>query len=269
MIPMKEILTFLTIILSLSISYGQTDSLRYFIGSQNDSTFLIFPNFGRDIQFDPIKINTTIPTEIDSLKKRILPYRFKKEYPKERFEKEAILRKLKQDSMLLAITNTPIPDFDAPDTEGVTHRPKAYEGRVLILHFWNFWDYSFENEIPVLNELVEKYHGEGLEILSFTDLALGDSEKEYLKKHPIKFPLIENSRVFMHQFIKLNYRSILYIIITDKKGNMRYFYIDNEIRAKRKRIEFLPNGDPIQYAEKDKNIIIEFENKILSLLKEI
>jgi peroxiredoxin len=229
----------------------------------------MFPNLGMDMRFDPIKIQTTLPSEVDSLKKKILPYRFKKEYPKAKFINERLLREQKRDSITRSLINKPIPDFDAPDTEGITHRPKSYEGRVLVLHFWNFWDYSFDNEIPVLNELIEKYHREGLEILSFTDLELGESEKAILQKHPIHYPLIQNARSFMYQFIKLNYYIVPYIIIADKKGNMRYFYINGELNNKKGRTEYQPNGDIIEYISRDKNNKFGLEEKILSLLKEI
>ena len=98
-----------------------------------------------------------------------------------------------------------------------------YHDRLLILHFWNFWDNSFRNEIPVLNALIEKYRQDGIEVLSFTDVKIGESERQYLKENPIHFPLVENSGKFADAFLSMQiWRP--YIIIVDKYGKMRYFY---------------------------------------------
>lgn len=164
-------------------------------------------------------------------------------------------RRFKRDSTLKALTNTPIPDFEAPDTAGFKHHPAYYRGRVLVLHFWNFWDFSFDTEIPILNKLVEKYRKDGLEILSFVDIKLGESEKRMLRAKPVNFPLIPNSWQFSDNFLSIG-KSKPYIILIDKRGYFHHFYINNDFSKFRKNKE-----------QQDK-MVENFELKIQSLLRE-
>ncbi len=150
------------------------------------------------------------------------------------------------------MTNLPLPDFEAKDTEGYDHSTYKYRGRVLILHFWLFWSSSFDKEIPELNKLVDKYQKDGLAVLSLTSLQIGDSEKLKLKENPLNFPLIENAYEFANAFFKMQLMRPCFIIV-DKNGTMRYFYDSNLVESK-----MLLKGE---------NQLSDFEQKIVDLLK--
>jgi peroxiredoxin len=180
---------------------------------------------------------------LDSIKKELCPYLILNKEKK---------RKAKRDNTIKALINSRVPDFEAPDTMGMMHRPSHYIGRVLVLHFWNFWDYSFEREIPVLNQMVEKYRKDGLEVLSFMDIPLGLSEKNKLQKTPIDFPLIPNSWQFSNHFLTVN-TSKPYLVLIDKSGNIRHLFIHYEWQWDR---------------DKTFNASVDLEEKIATLLKE-
>lgn len=194
------------------------------------------------------------PEERDSLKKGKIPFSVE-----QRWQAEHSQRMRRQDSILQKLVGQVVPDFEAKDTEGYTHRPFMYKGRVLILHFWSFWENSFRNEIPALNDIVRKYHKDGLEVLSFVGQTIGDSEKEYLKNNAVAFPLVENSYHFSEAFINMRMR-LPYLVIVDKYGQMRFIYkyenlikIDSNINEK--------------YTEV-KQPTFDFEYKIQELLKQ-
>ncbi len=127
------------------------------------------------------------------------------------------------------ILNQPIPDFDARDTSGLVHRPSMYRGRVWIVYFWDFWENSFQYEIPSLNNLVDSLRGQGVEIVSFLNYDLGESEKKYMADKSIHFPIVENSEKFGNEFLGTHfYRP--FICIIDKKGVCRYFYDGKNLR---------------------------------------
>jgi peroxiredoxin len=165
---------------------------------------------------------------------------------------------LRRDSLLKTMVGQPVPDFDAKDTEGYTHPPHLYRGRILILHFWSFWDYSFYNEIPVLNQLAEKYQQEGVQILSFVNMPLGESEKEHLKTHPLAFPLVDNAYKFSNNFLLTNLWTP-FIVIVDKNGLMRYFYMSENLTTIRSHLN--------EKAVDIKRPTYDFEEKILELLR--
>jgi peroxiredoxin len=186
---------------------------------------------------------TTDSMVLDSIKRKLCPYVV--------LEKEK-KRKIKNDITLKSIINSPVPDFEAPDTIGFIHHPANFRGRVLILHFWNFWDYSFEKEIPILNKMIEKYRKDGLEILSFMDIAIGDSERKKLKKEALDFTLIPNAWQFSDQFLEIN-KSKPYMVLIDKRGIIRHLFISHKWQWD---------------INKNVDVTKDFEEKVTMLLKE-
>jgi peroxiredoxin len=180
---------------------------------------------------------------LDSIKKNLCPYAI--------LEKEK-KRKTHREITLKAFLNSPVLDFEAPDTMGIVHHPANYRGRVLLLHFWNFWGFSFEREIPFLNNLIENHRKDGLEILSFVDIKIGDSERKKLKKEFVDFTLIPNAWQFSDKFLNIQ-KSKPYIVLIDKKGNIRHFFSHYEWQWER---------------DKRFKIAGELAEKVESLLKE-
>lgn len=200
--------------------------------------------------------STLTQSEKDSFQRGLIPYTLEIQFEKSRRE---YLQK--RDSFLKKADGMPVPNFEARDTAGLTHRPSQYQGRVLILHFWNFWDYSFKNEIPRLNEIAEKYRKDGVEILSFVDLTLGDTEKKVLEKTPIYFPLVENAYRFAIEFMPIRLTPP-YLVFVDKQGRMRFFMTQETLSVIRSNV----NENVIDLTKKTVNYSLE--DKILQLLKE-
>ena len=194
-----------------------------------------------DMNFDMFATSDSMV--LDSIKRKICPNAI--------LEKEK-KRKIKRDLTLKAILNSPVPDFEAPDTLGLVHHPSNYRGRVLVLHFWNFWDFSFEKEIPYLNKMIEKYRKDGLEILSFMDIKIGDSERKKLNKEALDFMLIPNSWRFSDQFLNIN-KSKPYMVLVDKKGIIRHLFISHKWQWDN---------------NKNVDVTADFEEKVTLLLKE-
>ncbi len=200
--------------------------------------------------------STLTQVEKDSFKRGLIPYTLEVQFEKSRREYVQ-----KRDSFLKKAEGMPVPNFEALDTAGLMHRPSQYRGRVLILHFWNFWDYSFKNEIPKLNEIAEKYRKDGVEILSFTDLTLGDSEKKVLEKTPIYFPLVENAYRFAIEFMPIRLTPP-YLVFVDKQGRMRFFITQETLSIVRSNVNENVINNTI------KPVTYSLEDKILQLLKE-
>jgi peroxiredoxin len=268
----KTILLYLLFILPPFSILGQNDSLQSQLEREKatkfyrpllttDSLLVGFTvAYLDDLEYYFIK-GTKKGSFIDSLKKDFLPTSLRDTLfnMRQRMKLKYQIR----DSTLKAMIGQPIPDFDARDTMGIVHRPANYRGRVLLLHFFNFWDSSFENEIPVLNNLIERYHNQGLEILSFMDIGITDSERRWLKEKPVNYPLITDARLFMKKFVPVD-KQIPYVVLVDKAGNFRYCYLKNVINHNKNRVK---NGE---IGEKQKFITFdEWEAKIVELLGEL
>ena len=192
----------------------------------------------------------------DSLKRNLIPHPYIVQMDKERRE---YAQKLKY--FLKKTENTPVPNFEARDTSGFTHRPSSYQGHVWLIHFWRFWDYSFQNEIPRLNEIIEKYGKDGVKVLSFVDLSLGDAEKKYLTEHPVYFPIIENAHKFSRAFLDFDL-GMPYIVFIDKYGKIRFFTTSDEMTSVRS------NVNEKAMDKQQKPVTYNFEERVLQLLKE-
>jgi peroxiredoxin len=232
----------LIVLLFTGIPLSIFGQIKFEIITIRDSMYIAAFNY-TDGEHNIISFVTKDSSEVDSLKKGLCIFRV--------FEQEK-KRKTKRENTLKAIINSPIPDFEAPDTMGMVHHPSSYRGRVLILHFWDFWDFSFEKEIPFLNRLIEKYRKDGLEILSFMDIKIGDSERKKLKKESLDFTLIPNSWQFSDQFLNIN-KSKPYVILIDKRGNIRHLFINHKWQFD---------------IDKKFEVAADFEEKVALLLKE-
>lgn len=84
--------------------------------------------------------------------------------------------------------------FQALDANGNPHTSDQYLGQVLVLYFWNVWDWdSCERQTLELNRLHEKYGGKGVQILSFVREQIGLDETAFLTDHPVRFPIVPGS----------------------------------------------------------------------------
>ncbi len=89
------------------------------------------------------------------------------------------------------------PDFTLATVDGNWVTLKSLKGKVILLNFWGTWCAPCRKEIPDLNQLYDKYNGDGLEIVGIT---LSSGSPADIKK-------------FMEEW-KMNY-----IVLTDIKGN--------------------------------------------------
>ncbi|MEK7258069.1 MAG: TlpA disulfide reductase family protein [Bacteroidota bacterium] len=86
--------------------------------------------------------------------------------------------------------------FDVIDYQGNWHSSKKYLGKIIILYFWNIWDWdSCEKQTAALNKLVEKY-GKKVKVVSFVRESIGSDETEFLQKHLVSFPIVPDSYDF-------------------------------------------------------------------------
>jgi hypothetical protein len=185
-------------------------------------------------------------------------------YLQDRIERNFKAAQAYRDSIIRTkILNQPIADFDARDTSGLVHRPSMYRGRVWIAYFWEFWENPFQYELPSLNTVVDSLRGEGVEVVSFLNARLGESEKKYLVDRPINFPIIENSEKFGDAFLGMSFQRPVVCII-DKKGVCRYFYDARTLQFGFKfehKNELLDENKPkmpsYDFLEKVKSLLLE------------
>lgn len=66
-------------------------------------------------------------------------------------------------------------------------RPRAFEGRAVLVDFWASWCPTCEHAFPFLNELARDYHARGLDVLAVNlDADPGDA-LAFLADRPVEF----------------------------------------------------------------------------------
>ncbi len=81
------------------------------------------------------------------------------------------------------------PDFTLTDMEGQPRSMDEWDGKVVLVDFWASWCIPCRHEMPLFNELREKYGEQGFEVLG---VAADEVEKveEFLAEVQVDFPIV-------------------------------------------------------------------------------
>ena len=85
------------------------------------------------------------------------------------------------------------PDFSLNSYNDSLYTLSELNGKVVLINFWATWCGPCRMEIPEFNELYDKYHEDGFEILS---ISISDSKKQlvdFSKVYKVKYPLLYGS----------------------------------------------------------------------------
>jgi len=85
------------------------------------------------------------------------------------------------------------PAFQLPDLDGNTVSLQAFEGKVVLVHFWATFCVPCLEEMPVLESLWQEYGGKGLVILGIAgDRGKSDIVREFAEKTGVSFPVVHD-----------------------------------------------------------------------------
>ncbi len=121
----------------------------------------------------------------------------------------------------MLLTGLPRPDFEMKDPDGKVHSVSEWDGKVLVLNFWAPWCTPCKKEIPVFNDLQEKFADQGLQ---FVGLAVDtpDEVKNFLKKMPLNYPTLvgEDDAMDIARIYGNNIGALPYTVIIDRSGKI-------------------------------------------------
>ena len=83
------------------------------------------------------------------------------------------------------------PDFAAQSIDGRTVNLKDLQGKVVVLTFWSTRCAICHNEIPKLNQVVERYKGKDVVFLALT-MENEAKVNPYLRKNPFNYTILTN-----------------------------------------------------------------------------
>ena len=95
--------------------------------------------------------------------------------------------------------DTAPPPFQVSDLEGNRHNLAELQGKVVVLNFWFIQCRPCIQEMPELNELVEKYADQEVVFLAFATNSAPDL-KAFLKKRDFDYHIIPDSRKIAEEY---------------------------------------------------------------------
>ena len=115
----------------------------------------------------------------------------------------------------------------------------AFKGKVVVVEFWATWCGPCVQQIPHMNELVDKFQGKPVQFLSVTDEDEA-TVQAFLKKRPMKAWIALDTDQSMYDAYQVF--SIPYLALVDAKGQVAAILHPAELTAA--RIENVLAGKP-------------------------
>ena len=159
------------------------------------------------------------------------------------------------------------PDFMMTDINGKTISSENTKGKVVVLNFWFTSCKPCVSEIPELNEVYEKYKKDTNVIFTSITFDKQDKVNSFLKKYPIKYPVVSDAKEICDLFKITGYPTN---IVIDKNG--KYFdyisggfpqighHISNSIQNALENNKPVINSLPSNGVMFDENSILKLEN---------
>ncbi len=123
---------------------------------------------------------------------------------------------------LASTIDQPAPDFTLKSLQGKNLKLSELAGNVILVNFWASWCGPCRKEMPLLNDLHNKYKNLGFIVLGVNVEEEVDNAKSFIADSPVDFPILFDSK---------NDVSKLYDIIAmptsaiiDRNGTLRYLH---------------------------------------------
>ncbi len=114
------------------------------------------------------------------------------------------------------------PDFTLKSHSGKNIRLSELRGEVVLINFWASWCGPCRQEMPLLDELHNKYKPLGFTVLGVNVEQDPYQARKLLKDMPVSFPvLFDDSSVVSRQYDVVAMPST---VLVDRSGNMRYLH---------------------------------------------
>jgi peroxiredoxin len=121
-----------------------------------------------------------------------------------------------------AATDGPAPGFSLPDKSGAKVSLQDYSGQVVMINFWASWCGPCREEMPLLDDLHERYKSLGFTMLGVNVEEDSAAADHFLEGTPVSFPILydrENSVSKIYDVIAMPST-----VIVGRDGTVRYIH---------------------------------------------
>ncbi len=114
----------------------------------------------------------------------------------------------------------PAPDFTLKSDSGENFRLAEQRGKVVMINFWASWCAPCRQEMPLLNELYQRYERAGFTLFGVNVEQNPDAAKKFLDTVGVSFPILYDSETTVSRAYNVN--AMPTTVMVDRDGKVRY-----------------------------------------------
>ncbi|WP_455198352.1 TlpA family protein disulfide reductase [Kaarinaea lacus] len=116
----------------------------------------------------------------------------------------------------------PAPDFTLKSRSGENLKLSEYRGDVVMINFWASWCGPCRQEMPLLEEIYQKYSDLGFELLAVNVEEDSSKADDLLRDVRVTFPILFDNTNKVSKLYKVV--AMPSTVIVDRDGNIRYLH---------------------------------------------
>ncbi|HNP36723.1 MAG TPA: TlpA disulfide reductase family protein [Woeseiaceae bacterium] len=120
------------------------------------------------------------------------------------------------------LTGKPAPDFALKSSTGENLRLSEYRGDVVMINFWATWCGPCRQEMPLLDELYQRYERVGFNLLGVNIDDDSSRAMAMINELGVNFPVLFDARKEVSKMYAVG--SMPVTVIVDRTGNVRYVH---------------------------------------------
>jgi peroxiredoxin len=114
------------------------------------------------------------------------------------------------------------PDFTLKSHEGVNIKLSELRGQVVMVNFWASWCGPCRQEMPLLQQLYDRYQSLGFALLGVNVDEDQAAANKILKELPVSFPILYDKRSKVSKAYQVKAMPSTFIV--DRDGRIRYLH---------------------------------------------
>ena len=121
-----------------------------------------------------------------------------------------------------ASVSGPAPNFTLKSLSGKNLKLSEMTGNVVLINFWASWCGPCRQEMPLLNDLHNKYESLGFTVIGVNVEEQSDAARGFISDYPVDFPILLDNN---NQVSKLyNVVAMPTTVVVDRDGNLRFLH---------------------------------------------